>query len=191
MDERLEHDDSRSDLDERETGYPRRLIAASARLLDVQYRLWHRDLKDPEPPLVEYGFRVSRDSAGIDGRACRYDASDGTATIILGATLVHGHPGGRAVAVDRRALTIFTAWIDEWSPAARIAGGAPADANALVPRLVSWIGGYEQWVLDTGRGEGSRPEIASAFGVEDELPGLWWRLAAGWRTALTKAPLSG
>lgn len=170
--------------------YPRRLVASSARLLDVQYRLWQRDLRDPEQPLIEYGFRLSPDSSGIDGKACRYDSSDGQAIVILDRLLLHGRPGGHAVAVDRRALTISTAWIHEWSPVARLVAGAPAEADILVPRLISWIGGYEQWVLDSW-GEGSRPELTRTLGIEEDLPVLWWRLAAEWRATLATAPLAG
>ena len=170
--------------------YPRRLVAASARLLDIEYRLWRRDLKDPEQPLIEYGFRLSPDPAGIDGRACRYDSSDGQATIILQDLLIHGRAGGHAVAIDRTALTISTAWIHDWSPVARIVPGPATQADTLVPRLVSWIGGYEQWVLDSGN-EGGRGELAGTLGLGGDLPSLWWRLAADWRAALVTKSFSG
>lgn len=171
--------------------YPRRLIAESARLLDVQYRLWRRDLADPEQPLLEYGFRVSSDQLGVDGKACRYDTSDGQATILLADAIVHGGPeGGHAVAVDRKTLDLSTAWIHEWSPAARFSRGLPPDADRLVPRLISWIGGYEQWVLDT-RGEAERVTVTRAWGLEGSLPSRWWRLAAEWRAVLSSSPLAG
>jgi len=169
--------------------YPRRLIAASARLLDIQYGLWERDLRDPEQPLSEYGFRLSPDRAGIDGRACRYDSSDGLATIILESMLVHGRPGGQAVGVDRRTLTISTAWIHEWSPSARLVRGTPAQADLLVPRLISWIGGYEQWVLDSCADTRRRAAVRQMH-LDDELPALWWRLATEWRAALATTPLA-
>lgn len=190
MDERSGREHDGKGRFARETGqYTRRLIAASARLLDVQYRLWRRDLRDPEQPLIEYGFRLSPDPAGINGRACRYDTSDGQATVILADMLVHGRAGGHAVAVERRSLTIATAWLHEWSPVARVVRGAPPEADTLVPRLISWIGGYEQWVLDSW-GETSRPDLLRSLGFEDDLPSRWWRLAAEWRAELTAAPLA-
>lgn len=165
----------------------RRLVASSARLLELQYRLWMWDLRDLEQPMIEYGFRLSPDSTGIEGRACRYDASDGQATVLLGDTLLHGRPGGDAIAVDRRSLTISTARIHEWMPSARIVRGEPVRANALIPRLISWIGGYEQWVLDT-RGDVPRRELARDIGLDGELPTRWWSLAAEWRAMLARGP---
>lgn len=169
-------------------GYPRRLIAVSARLLEAQYRLWVNDLRDPGQPLIEYGFRLSPDQSGIDGHRCRFDASDGHATILLAETILHGRPGEPAVAVDRRNLTISTCGIHDWRPGPSIVQGAPARADSLVPRLISWIGGYEQWVLDT-RGDARRHELLQALGIERNLPSLWWQLAAEWRATLARLPL--
>lgn len=185
MEERTDEWDESHDLRALASGrtVPRRLISVSARLLTTQYHLWSRDLKDPEQPLIEYGFRLSADPAGIDGRACRYDAVDGLATILLEQTIVHGRPDGNAVAIDRRTLGLATAWIHAWAPVARIERGAPRDAGKLVPGLISWIGGYEQWIFDSW-GEGRRSAWVETQGLGGELPGLWWKLAAQWRVAL-------
>lgn len=187
MDERTEgHRQPRSASSLGE-GSRRRLIAVSARLLDLQYRLWLRDLRDPEQPMIEYGFRLSPASTGIDGRACRYDAADGQATVLLDKMLLHGRPGGDAIAVDRRSLTISPARIHEWTPSAQFVRGTAVAADVLVPRLISWIGGYEQWVLDT-RGDVPRRELARDIGLDGELPTRWWSLAAEWRAMLAHGP---
>jgi hypothetical protein len=191
MDERPEphHGDRPHGANRTTTPYSRRLVASSVRLLEIQYCLWERDLRDPEQPLTEYGFRLSAYPAGLAGHACRYDALEGQATILLGDMILHGRTDGNAVAIHRRTLGISTARIHTWSSVARLVRGAPTEANTLVPRLISWIGGYEQWMLDS-RGEDARSALVGSFGLERDLPALWWSLASEWRAALSEAPLS-
>lgn len=161
----------------------RKLVSASTRLLDVQYRLWERDLSVPELPLQKYGFRVSRDDGGIKGLSCRYDAADGIVTIIRKDKLLHGRPNIEGVAIDRRTLRVSTVIIHDWSALGRISYGAPTDAATSIPRLISWIGGYEQWIEDCGR-QDERSYFAESLGIEGSLSARWWSLAADWRAAL-------
>ena len=170
-------------------------------LLQQQCWSWGRDVRRIEGNLLlEYGFVRNTPPKEDWGSSCYTYTMSASSTIRLwGFGVLHSDARHGSIFLQRTSfepkLTVAAAGTGSvWRPdqVGRLrTPKLPADGEAvlaLLPPLLAWIGAYEQWVVDTYGVDYRRRALLGWESVvvdPEEVPDMWWELAAGWRELLS------